>query len=74
MSSIIASCTRPVIARVLERRDGRRTDRPASVSVLLGGLLLLLWGYFTYVDWPVAWPAPIRPIVKAIGWIWMAMD
>jgi hypothetical protein len=74
MSSIIASRTRPVIARVLARRDSQRTGRPAPVSVLLGCLLLLLWGHFTYIDWPVAWPAPIRPIVKALGWIWLALD
>ena len=74
MTTTTGPDSRSAVARVLARRDSHPTGRPAPVSVLLGCVLLLLWGYLTYVDWPVAWPAPFRPIVKAIGWIWIATD
>jgi hypothetical protein len=73
MHTTIASCTRSAVARVLTRRDDKRIGGLGSFSVSLGCLLFFLWSYCTYMDWPTAWPAPIRPILKMIGWIWMAV-
>jgi hypothetical protein len=72
MHANLVSRTRSAVTRVLTHRDDCSSSF-GQFSLLLGCLLLLVWSYFTYMHWPASWPAPLRPILKIIGWIWMAV-
>jgi protein-S-isoprenylcysteine O-methyltransferase Ste14 len=59
-----------LVFRVFVRGDYRRRGKLTPLTALLQWLIFIVWGCFTWADWPARFPSPRGgPVVEIVAWI-----